>query len=270
MKTPVAPGLQTPPNAQQGFIVSAAQVTLLMVALVVSATAYALDTTSDHVVDGHAYFVLKAGDDLERTLGRAADDSGLRREEIARAVRFDEHSNGSQIGLFDARLRYGRAPSWPEGVLAEGVEDAGSLAWVEGEAQLIEVAGIDLAVCRRVNELLQGAGPAAAPPSDLRTARRELGWTQGCWVPEGAKSGRWFRLAFVASDCVGDRCRGGGGTVAAARQTSPASSVERSVPVVEEPSPLSPLDALAQCAAREAAAGARDPQEVAARCTAST
>ncbi len=270
MKTPVAPGFQTPPNAQQGFIVSAAQVTLLMVALVVSATAFALDTTSEKAADGHAYFVLKAGDDLERALVRAADDSGLRREEIARAVRFEERSDGSQIGLFDARLRYGRAPNWPEGVLADGVEEAGSLAWVEGEAQVVEVAGIDLAVCRRVNELLQGADPAAAPPSDLRTARRELGWTQGCWAPEGAKSGRWFREAFVASNCVGDRCRGGRAIASAAPQTSPASAVERPVPVVEEPSPPSPLEALAQCAAREAAAGVRDPQEVAARCTAST
>lgn len=270
MNNAVAPGLAIPPNAQQGFIVSAAQVTLLMVALVVSATAFALDTTSEKAADGHAYFVLKSGDDLERALVRAADDSGLRRDEIARAVRFEERSNGSQIGLFDARLRYGRAPDWPEGVLAEGVEEAGRLAWVEGEAQVVEVAGIDLAVCRRVNELLQGADPAAAPPSDLRTARRELGWTQGCWAPEGAQSGRWFMEAFAASNCVGDRCRGGGGIASTARQTSSVSAVERPVPVVEEPSPLSPLEALAQCAAREAAAGVRDPQEVAARCTAST
>lgn len=131
MNNAVAPGLAIPPNAQQGFIVSAAQVTLLMVALVVSATVFALDTTSEKAADGHAYFVLKAGDDLERALVRAADDSGLRRDEIARAVRFEERSNGSQIGLFDARLRYGRAPDWPEGVLAEGVEEAGRLAWVE-------------------------------------------------------------------------------------------------------------------------------------------
>lgn len=270
MKTPVAPGLQNLPNAQQGFIITAAQVTLLMVALVVSATAFALDTTSEQAADGHAYFVLKAGDDLERALVRAADDNGLRREEIARAVRFDERSNGSQIGLFDARLRYGRAPSWPEGALVDGVEGAGSLAWVEGEAQVVEVAGIDPAVCRRVNELLQGADPATAPPPDLRTARRELGWTQGCWAPDGAESGRWFMEVFATSNCVGDRCRGGNGVASAARQAAPASVVERPAAAVDEPSPPSPHEALAQCAAREAAAGVRDPQEVAARCTAST
>ena len=270
MKTPLAPRFHTPPNAQQGFFVSAAQITLLAVALVVSATAFALDTASDQAADGDAYFVLKAGEDLERALVRAVDDNGMSRDEVARTVRFDERSGDSKVGLFDPRLRYGRAPSWPESVLAEGVQGAGSLSWVEGETQVIEVAGIDLAVCRRVNELLQGADPAAVPPSDLRTARRELGWTQGCWAPEGAKAGHWFMEAFAASNCEGSRCRGGAGVTSVADRKQPASAVTRPVPAVEEPSPPSPLDALAQCAAREAAAGVRDPQEVAARCTAST
>jgi hypothetical protein len=148
--------------------------------------------------------------------------------------------------------------------LAEGVEGAGSLRWADSEGQVIEVTGIDPAVCRRFNEMIQGTDIRRAPPADLATARRERGWTQGCWAEEGAPSGTWFMEAFADGHCRGPACRSGDVVGASARQMIAAAS---------EPAPEvvpSPLDALVQCATREAAAGIRDPQLVAERCRVST
>lgn len=253
---------------QQGFAATAAQVTMALVALVVSASAFALDSirqqAAEQAAHVHASYLLKAGADLETALVRAAGDSGLPRGAVSRTVDFRSVSSGSQVGLFDASLGYGRIPQWPEGLLAEGVEGAGSLRWADSEGQVIEVTGIDPAVCRRFNEMIQGTDIRRAPPADLATARRERGWTQGCWAEEGAPSGTWFMEAFADGHCRSPACRSGDVVGASARQMiAPAS----------EPAPEavpSPLDALVQCATREAAAGIRDPQLVAERCRVST
>ncbi len=253
---------------QQGFAGTAAQITMALVTLAVSASAFSLDSirqqAADQAAHVHASYLLKAGADLETALVRAAGDSGLSRGAVSRTVDFRSVSSGSQVGLFDASLGYGRIPQWPDGLLAEGVEGAGSLRWADSEGQVMEVTGIDPAVCRRFNEMIQGTDIRRAPPADLATARRERGWTQGCWAEEGAPSGTWFMEAFADAHCRGPACRSGDVVGASTRQMIAAAS---------EPAPEavpSPLDALVQCATREAAAGIRDPQLVAERCRVST
>ena len=253
---------------QQGFAGTAAQITMALVTLAVSASAFSLDSirqqAADQAAHVHASYLLKAGADLETALVRAAADSGLSRGAVSRTIDFRSVSSGSQVGLFDASLGYGRIPQWPDGLLAEGVEGAGSLRWADSEGQVMEVTGIDPAVCRRFNEMIQGTDIRRAPPADLATARRERGWTQGCWAEEGAPSGTWFMEAFADAHCRGSACRSGDVVGASTRQMIAAAS---------EPAPEavpSPLDALVQCATREAAAGIRDPQLVAERCRGST
>ena len=128
-----------------------------------------------------------------------------------------------------------------------------------------EVAGIDLGVCRRLNETLQGTAADRAPPADLQTARDGRGWTQGCWAEAGAEAGTWFKEVFAEVHCRGGNCRGGDVVAAPTREATVTSA-----PPDAESVPLSPLEALTQCAAREAAAGICDPQVVAARCTVSS
>jgi hypothetical protein len=253
---------------QQGFVATAAQVTMALVALAVSASAFSLDSirqqAAEQVAHVHASYLLKAGADLETALVRAAGDSGLSRSAVSRTVAFLSVSSASQVGLFDAQLGYGRVPQWPDGLLAQGVEGAGSLRWADGEGQVVEMTGIDPAVCRRFNEMVQGTDIHRAPPADLATARRERGWTQGCWAEEGAQAGTWFMEPFAEAHCRGAACRSGDVVGASARQMIAAAS---------EPAPEavpSPLDALVQCATREAASGIRDPQLVAERCRVST
>jgi len=276
---------------QQGFAATAAQITMALVALAVSASAFSLDTirqqAAEQVAHVHASYLLKAGADLETALVRAAGDSGLSRNAVSGTVDFLSVSTPSQVGLFDARLGYGRAPQWPDGLLAKGIEGAGSLRWAEGESQVVEVTGIDLTVCRRFNEMIQGTDIRRAPPADLATARRERGWTQGCWAEEGASAGTWFMEAFAEAHCRGAACRSGDVVGASTRQMiaalpgsaeqAPAAgqptAADEMATVASETDPdavLSPLDALVQCATREAAAGIRDPQLVAERCRGST
>lgn len=253
---------------QQGFTITAAQVAMALVAVLVSASAFSLDSfrrqAGDQEAQVHASFLLKVGADIETALVRAAGDSGLSRNAVSRSVDFRSVSGGSRVGLFDASLGYGRAPKWPAGLLAKGVEGAGSLRWADSEGQIIELTGIDPAVCRHFNGMVQGTDIHRAPPVDLATARRERGWTQGCWAEGGAPSGTWFMEVFADAHCRGPACRSGDVVGASTRQMIAAAS---------EPTPEavpSPLDALVQCATREAASGIRDPQLVAERCRVST
>lgn len=255
-------------RAQKGFIASAAQVTLAIVALAVSATAGSLEAARQQaaaqMVHIHASYLMKVGGDLETALTRAADDNNFPRGGVRGAVVIDGGvAAGSRVDLFDVRVGYGRRPQWPAGLLVEGVEGAGRLRWADTAGQVIEVAGIDLAVCRRFNEMLQGTDPERAPPMDLEVAHGERGWTQGCWAAAGAESGTWFMEVFAGTHCRGADCRSGDVVGLAARrmiQDLPTTPVADAT--------LDPAAALAACAAREATAGERDPQVVAARCTA--
>lgn len=265
-------------RAQKGFVTSAAQVTLALVSMVVGATAFSLDgarqQAADQIAHVHASYLMKVGADLETALTRASVDNGLSRSEMRGAITLDSGTGSrSQVALFDGQLGYGSRPRWPSGLLVEGVAGAGSLRWAASGGQVIEVVGIDLAVCRRFNEMLQGTDPDRAPPADLETAQRERGWTQGCWAANGAQAGTWFKEAFADTHCHGSACRSGDVVGAAARRmiveleagAAPDAAIQDDAAMT-----LDPLAALAACAAREAAEGERDPQVVAARCSVSS
>ena len=268
-------------RAEKGFVTSAAQGTLVIVSMVVGATVLSLDgarqQAADQIAHVHASYLMKVGADLETALTRASVDNGLSRGEMRGKITLDSGAGSrSQVALFDGELGYRGRPRWPSGLLVEGVAGAGSLRWAESGGQVIEVAGIDLAVCRRFNEMLQGTDPERAPPADLETARRDRGWTQGCWAADGAQAGMWFKEAFADTHCRGADCRSGDVVGAAARRMiegSPTTPV--AVPAGDDASgdvagDLDPIAALVACAAREAAEGERDPQVVAARCTVSS
>lgn len=262
-------------RAQKGFVTSAAQVTLALVALAVSATAGSLEAArqqaADQIAHVHASYLMKAGADLETALTRASVDNGLSRGEIRGTIALEGSARSrSQVDLFDRQLGYGRTPQWPSGLLVAGVEGAGNVSWAETAGQVIEVTGIDLAVCRRFNEMLQGTDPERAPPADLETARRDRGWTQGCWAADGAPSGTWFKEAFADTHCHGSDCRSGDVVGAAARRMIDALPTEGDAVSGDAEAAHDPIAALAACAAREAAEGERDPQVVAARCTVSS
>ncbi len=273
-------------RAQKGYFTSAAQVTLALVALAVSATAGSLEAArqqaADQIAHVHATYLMKVGADLERALTRAAIDNGLSSSAVRGTIALEGSArSGSQVDLFDRQLGYGRTPQWPSGLLVAGVEGAGSVSWAETTGQVIEVAGVDLAVCRRFNEMLQGTDPERAPPADLETARRDRGWTQGCWAADGAPSGTWFKEAFTDAHCHGSACRSGDVVGAAARRmieglpTTPVAVAAGDDAVGDDASgdvadDLDPLAALVACVAREAAEGERDPQVAAARCTVSS
>ena len=247
--------------------------TLALVSLVVSATAITLDggveLASEQQAHIHASYLLKAGGDLQTALDRAVGDNGLARSDASAVLRFERGaSQAGEVRLFDDRLGYGRAPQWPVGLIVPDQAGAGAPRWSAGATDVVEVAGVDLAVCRRFNEMTQGEDPEAAPPADVGSALHARGWQQGCVAAPGASSGTWYMRAFGSALCVGERCKAGDVVGAATRRM-----IGRSEPVAAaEPAtadaPADPIAALAACAAREAAAGERDPAVVAARCTA--
>jgi hypothetical protein len=278
-------------RTQRGVVTSAAQVTLVLVSLVVGGTALSLDEAREQVAEQtahlHATYLLKASDALQTALDRALVDNNLSPARAAAVIDLDDTGVAGRIALFDASRGYGRRPRWPAGLLVEGIEGAGRPVWAEEAARVVEVPGIDLAVCRRFNEKVQGARANETPPADLAAAQRGLGWQQGCWAGEGASSGTWFTTAFATADCLGVSCRSRDEVGESARRmmarleaapipgvvdpaAGPATSRDDDAPdsadLAWEADADDPIASLVECASREAAAGERDPELVAARC----
>jgi hypothetical protein len=211
---------------------------------------------------------LKAGGELQTALDRAVGDNGLARNDASAVLRFEQGSSqAGEVRLFDDRLGYGRAPQWPVGLIVPDQAGAGAPRWSAAATDVVEVDGVDLAVCRRFNEMTQGEDPDAAPPAEVASALRARGWQQGCVAAPGASSGTWYMRAFASALCVGARCKAGDVVGAAARRMF-AAPPEAEALAGSDAAPADPVAALAACAAREAAAGERDPAVVAARCTA--
>jgi len=260
------------PRGARGFALGASQMTLALVSLAVSAAAITLDDGATRVTQQeahiHASYLLKAGGELQTALDRAVGDNGLARNDASAVLRFEQGSSQpGEVRLFDDRLGYGRAPQWPVGLIVPDQVGAGAPRWSTGATDVVEVAGVDLAVCRRFNEMTQGEDPDAAPQADLASALRARGWQQGCVAVPGASSGTWYMRAFASALCVGARCKAGDVVGAAARRMF-AAPPEAEALAGSDAAPADPVAALAACAAREAAAGERDPAVVAARCTA--
>ena len=189
-------------RSQSGFVITAAQVTLGLVSLAVSATAYSLGSAGigemDHQRAGiHVVHLQKVGGVLQGALRRAVDDNGLSHDRADEFVSFEDgQSKPGRVHLFDESLGYGRLPAWPTGLLVdESVE--GQPRWSEETADVVEVRGVDLAVCRRFNQATQGEDAKAKPPADIKTAVGTHRWNQGCVAEPGASSGTWFMRAFA-------------------------------------------------------------------------
>ena len=259
-------------RGQRGFALGASQMTLALVSLVVSATAITLDggakAANAQEAHIHASYLLKAGSGLQSALDRAVGDNGLARSDASAVLRFEQGpSRAGAVSLFDEHLGYGRAPQWPAGLIVPEETGAGVPRWSAGAADVVEVAGIDLAVCRRFNEMTQGEEPEAAPPADIASALHDHGWQQGCVAAPGATAGTWYMRAFASELCVGERCKAGDVVGAAARRMFAAPPEAVTVEAATADAPVDPVAALAACATREVAAGERDPAVVAARCT---
>jgi hypothetical protein len=197
--------LSTPTRArtQTGFVITAAQVTLALVSLAVSATAFSLGSAAqdemDHQLAGvHAAHLQKVGGVLQGALRRAVDDNGLSHDRPGEFVSFEDgRSEPGRIRLFDEELGYGRLPAWPTGLLIEDPSVEGQPRWSEESAGVVEVKGVDLAVCRRFNQATQGEDAKAEPPADLKTAVHTRRWKQGCVAEPGASHGTWFMQTFA-------------------------------------------------------------------------
>jgi hypothetical protein len=227
-----------------------------------------VEMVSEQQAHIHASYLLKAGGDLQTALDRAVGDNGLSRSAASAVLRFEQGaSQAGEVRLFDDRLGYGRAPQWPVGLIVPDEAGAGAPRWSAGATDVVEVAGVDLAVCRRFNEMTQGEEPEAAPPADVATALHDHGWQQGCVAAPGATAGTWYMRAFASELCVGERCKAGDVVGAAARRMFAAPPEAVTVEAATADAPVDPVAALAACAAREVAAGERDPAVVAARCT---
>jgi hypothetical protein len=260
------------PRSQRGFALGASQMTLALVSLVVSTTAITLDgwveMVSAQQAHIHASYLLKVGGDLQTVLDRAVGDNGLSRSDASAVLRFERGTSpAGEVRLFDDRLGYGRAPQWPEGLIVPDEAGAGAPRWSAGATDVVEVAGVDLAVCRRFNEMTQGEDPEAAPPADVATALHARGWQQGCVAAPGATTGTWYMRAFASGLCVGERCKAGDVLGAAARRVFAVPPEGGTMEAATADVPADPVAALAACAVREAASGERDPVVVAARCT---
>jgi hypothetical protein len=184
-------------------VITAAQVTLALVSLAASATAYSLGGAAqdeiDHQLAGvHAAHLQKVGGVLQGALRRAVDDNGLAHDRAPDYVSFEAgESKPGRISLFDESLGYGRLPAWPTGLLVEEAAD-GEPRWSEETVGVVEVRGVDLTVCRRFNQAIQGEDAKGEPPADLKTAVHKHRWKQGCVAEPGASSGTWFMRAFAA------------------------------------------------------------------------
>lgn len=212
-----------PRSAQKGFVASAAQVTMILTSLVVSAAALSLGEVREQAAEQqahvHASYLLRSGSSLQLALERAVMDSAIPRHEASVWVRFEDGaSDGRQIRLFDKGLGYGSRPEWPAGLLIKGETDDPVPRWSIEKSGVVEVPGVDLVVCRRFNEMTQGQDPSEAPPVDLTTAMDRQGWQQGCVAPPGATFGVWFMRAFATELCRGSRCRTGDVVGASARR----------------------------------------------------
>ncbi|MFM7707977.1 MAG: hypothetical protein ACKO9D_08190, partial [Gammaproteobacteria bacterium] len=112
--TPRQPPRSIPPRtpsrrAQQGFIASAAQVTLALVSMVVGATALSMEgarqEAADQIAHVHASYLTKAGADLESALARAAVDSGLSGNTLLGTVPLDTQTTSrGTVAPFDPQL----------------------------------------------------------------------------------------------------------------------------------------------------------------------
>jgi hypothetical protein len=193
-----------PHRRQGGFIQGAILFALVIIAVVVAAFSLAnrdnqtsADTEQARV---NASFMLKVGNDLQSAVSRAIAD-GAQPDRVTLDLEFTNTSATGKVGLFDPALRYLSQPSYPETALAPGTTlvtygwQSRVITGVGGGATeaILTVAGLDPAVCARINTTANGTLVTASPPADVATAiGGTLLWREGC-----VGSGTYFRAVVT-------------------------------------------------------------------------
>lgn len=212
-----------PRRRQGGFIQGAILFALVIIAVVVAAFSLAnrdsqssADTEQARV---NASFVLKVGNDLQTGINRAIADGLTPDKLVASGVLFDNGaSTSSAVNLFDATLKYMVRPQFPPTALAssttvqpfagkDGVGEEATAKWAKkavtgaGGSNLeaiVEVPGIKLDVCKRINVTSNNALVTADVPSSLTDTTIPT-WREGCYGP-GTASGSHTYFRVVATD----------------------------------------------------------------------
>jgi len=193
---------------QRGFALTAAQVALISVILITGATMYTLEDSRQRAIDSRAHvnasYLLKISSNIKWAINRSVSDSNIKQYQVNQLIGFN---NESPVNLFDKKLSYGIEPVFPKGLLIENMYAAGNFYWDEQYPNILAIDGIDLDVCRRFNELLQGVSYDKHPPVTLEFAYKHHGWQQGCYSDYDSEFGTWYMNVFATEQCTGSDCK---------------------------------------------------------------
>lgn len=193
---------------QRGFALTATQVALISVVLITGATMYTLEESRQRANDSRAHvnasYLLKTSSDMKWAINRAIVDSNIKQYQVSQVLGFTDESS---VNLFDKKLNYGIKPVLPKGLVIENMSTAGKFYWDQQYPNIIAIDGIELDVCRRFNELLQGASYDKHPPVTLEFAYKHYGWQQGCYSEYNSEYGTWYMDVFATEQCVGTDCK---------------------------------------------------------------
>ena len=196
-----------PRRRQGGFIQGAILFALVIIAVVVAAFSLANQdnqtSAASEEAKVNATYVLKVGNDLQNGINRAIAD-GVDPAQANSQILFDDVSTTTAVALWDPALRYlAAAPRFPDAVEATAGTAPG-FNWVTpapitgiggtGNEQVVQITGIATAVCRRINNVVNGTVITADVPTSL-TAATGLGWREGCHV--GTTGNTYFRVVVV-------------------------------------------------------------------------
>jgi len=195
---------------QKGFTLTATQVALISVILITSATLYSLDKARQQANDSKAHvnasYLLKVGEDIKWAVNRAIIDNNRNISQAQYIIVFDEITSDKQINIFDQKHGYMSKPALPKELLVEDI-DMGKLYWDDQYGNILTMHGINIDVCRRFNELLQGTDYSEKPPVTLEFAYKYHGWQQGCYAEYESEYGIWFMNVTAIKQCLGTECK---------------------------------------------------------------
>ena len=212
-----------PRRRQGGFIQGAILFALVIIAVVVAAFSLAnrdsqnnADTEQARV---NASFVLKVGNDIQTAISRAVADGFPPANLNSTGIKFaNETSDGTQVNLFDTKLRYAARPQFPPTALASSgtvqpfagtniTTGAGATASLtqavitgaggpDKEAVLL-VPGLKEDVCKRINVTANNVLATATLPGGVNDTT-SAGWREGCY--DGGTSVGYVYYRAVATD----------------------------------------------------------------------
>ena len=183
---------------QGGFIQGTILFALAILGVIIAAFAMSnsgSSTNTDNERDRvNAGVIIKMGTDLQDMVARAASDNF---PPSIMQLSTTTPNNQATIGLYDSAYRYGTKPVPPipafAGTTAADFTIATSSASLTGGAtseRVVELSGLKVGVCRRVNQQLTGA--AFNPTSTIPTVQAG---TEGCFEDTGVY--KYFRVVAV-------------------------------------------------------------------------